>query len=155
MQHRTLIRWQLISINISCLYQRKIARSYIKWYTCFMKFSKQNYLKKICGKTAVTGIIPSMPMTEREFDNNLNKYLIIYLIIGTIMMICSFIQTMCWEYVSEHQVHSMRKLYFSEITRQDISWYDTNDNGNLPNKLSEWMIWRHWSIGIIRRHNIL
>ncbi len=46
---------------------------------------------------------------------------------------------MCWEYTSEHQVHTIRKVYFSEIIRQDITWYDTNEDGNLPNKLSEYV----------------
>lgn len=44
---------------------------------------------------------------------------------------------MCWEYVSEHLVHTIRKIYFGRILRQDISWYDQNDEGNLPNKLAE------------------
>lgn len=47
------------------------------------------------------------------------------------------LQTMTWEYASEHQVHTIRKVYFAQILRQDISWYDKNEDGNLPNKLSE------------------
>lgn len=47
------------------------------------------------------------------------------------------LQTMTWEYASEHQVHTIRKIYFAQILRQDISWYDKNEDGNLPNKLSE------------------
>lgn len=46
-------------------------------------------------------------------------------------------QTFCWEFASEHRVFNMRKIYFKQILHQDISWYDKNENGNLPNKLSE------------------
>lgn len=108
-------------------------------------------------------------MTETEFEQILNKYFIIYAVIGTLIMISSFfqvrkylppapthfvkdtfqtlkillslcffnLQTMFWEYVSEHQVHTIRKIYFAQILHQEINWYDENDEGNLPNKLAE------------------
>ncbi|XKL66217.1 hypothetical protein PGB90_009637 [Kerria lacca] len=79
----------------------------------------------------------SPPLSESEFNNSLDVYFIIYLIIGTLLFLSSFIQTICWELSSEHQVHTLRKLYFAEIIRQDISWYDQNNDGNLPNKLSD------------------
>ncbi|KAK7600963.1 hypothetical protein V9T40_008404 [Parthenolecanium corni] len=79
----------------------------------------------------------NLQMTETEFEQILNKYFIIYAVIGTLIMISSFFQTMFWEYVSEHQVHTIRKIYFAQILHQEINWYDENDEGNLPNKLAD------------------
>jgi hypothetical protein len=37
----------------------------------------------------------------------------------------------------ERQVHHLRRIFFSQILRQDITWYDENEEGDLPHKLSE------------------
>ncbi|XKL66216.1 hypothetical protein PGB90_009636 [Kerria lacca] len=39
--------------------------------------------------------------------------------------------------VAERQVYKLRQILFKQILRQDIGWYDKNDNGNLALKLSD------------------
>lgn len=42
-----------------------------------------------------------------------------------------------WELAAERVVYNIRIKYLSQILRQDISWYDVTDDGNLSNKLAE------------------
>lgn len=48
-------------------------------------------------------------------------------------------KTLCWEMSSERQVYCLRKMFISQILRQDITWFDLNDKGDLSTKLSEYV----------------
>lgn len=48
-------------------------------------------------------------------------------------------QTYCWEIACERQVHRLRKIFYRQILRQEMSWYDLNDGGDLTTKLSEYV----------------
>lgn len=72
-----------------------------------------------------------------EFHKRINLIFLLYVAIGIISLISSFIQIFSWEYSSERRVKRLRQLYFSQVIRQDISWFDTHDDGNLSNKLSD------------------
>jgi len=46
-------------------------------------------------------------------------------------------QTFCWEISCERQIHHLRKIFYRQILRQEIGWYDLSDDGDLTAKLSE------------------
>ncbi|RZF44771.1 hypothetical protein LSTR_LSTR000723 [Laodelphax striatellus] len=72
-----------------------------------------------------------------EFLQSMNKYSLYYFYIGVVVLFSSFIQTACWEYSAERQVQRLHRIFFSQILRQDISWYETNNEGDLTSKLSD------------------
>jgi len=39
----------------------------------------------------------------------------------------------------ERQVYRLRNVFFSQIIRQDITWFDTNQSGDLTSKLFEYV----------------
>lgn len=49
-------------------------------------------------------------------------------------------QTWCWEMACERQVYRLRNVFFSQIIRQDITWFDTNQSGDLTTKLFEYVV---------------
>ncbi|KAL1137860.1 hypothetical protein AAG570_009556, partial [Ranatra chinensis] len=48
-----------------------------------------------------------------------------------------FFKTYCWELVSERQVYKLRQIFFSQLLRQDASWYDKNNQGDFNVKLTD------------------
>lgn len=79
------------------------------------------------------------PWTNKpsDFMQFMTQYSIYYSYIGAGVFIASFIQTLCWELACERQVHQLRQIFFAQILRQDISWYDCNQGGDLTTKLSD------------------
>jgi ABC-type multidrug transport system fused ATPase/permease subunit len=53
------------------------------------------------------------------------------------MHFCIYFQTLCWELACERQVYRLRQIFFSQVLRQDITWFDQNQSGDLTTKLSE------------------
>ncbi|XP_025201296.1 multidrug resistance protein 1A-like isoform X2 [Melanaphis sacchari] len=76
-------------------------------------------------------------LSPEEFYNYMTKYSLYYLYIGCIVLLAAFIQTYCWEIACERQVHRLHKEFYSQILRQEISWYDLSDDGDLTTKLSD------------------
>ncbi|GLH02052.1 Multidrug resistance protein homolog 65 [Gryllus bimaculatus] len=80
------------------------------------------------------------PDKLEEFDDlkqTMSQFSIYYLYIGIGVLVAAFIQTLCWEMACERQVYRMRQMFFSQMLRQDISWYDQNQSGDLTTKLSD------------------
>jgi ABC-type multidrug transport system fused ATPase/permease subunit len=48
-----------------------------------------------------------------------------------------FLQTLCWEVTCERQVNQLRHIFFAQILRQDLSWYDCNKEVDITTKLSD------------------
>lgn len=76
-------------------------------------------------------------LSPEEFHNYMTKYSLYYLYIGCVVLLAALIQTFCWEIACERQIHRLRKVFYSQILRQEISWYDLSDDGDLITKLSD------------------
>ncbi|XP_050434282.1 ATP-dependent translocase ABCB1-like [Adelges cooleyi] len=76
-------------------------------------------------------------MSPEEFYNYMTKFSLYYLYIGVGVLFAAFIQTLCWEIACERQVHRLRKIFYRQILRQEISWYDLSDGGDMTTKLSD------------------
>lgn len=46
-------------------------------------------------------------------------------------------QNACWAYSGERQIERIRKAYITAILRQDITWFDKNNPGELSSKVAE------------------
>nr|CAD7393557.1 unnamed protein product [Timema cristinae] len=76
-------------------------------------------------------------LSPEEFRIYMSQFSFYYLAIGAGVLVAAFIQTLCWELACEHQVYRLRQIFFAQMLRQDISWYDKNQSGDLTIKLSD------------------
>ncbi|CAG2059161.1 unnamed protein product, partial [Timema podura] len=76
-------------------------------------------------------------LSPEEFRIYMSWFSLYYLAIGAGVLVAAFIQTLCWELACEHQVYRLRQIFFAQMLRQDISWYDKNQSGDLTIKLSD------------------
>ncbi|VDL71641.1 unnamed protein product [Nippostrongylus brasiliensis] len=44
----------------------------------------------------------------------------------------------CWETFSERITHKLRQIYLKAVLRQQISWFDMQQTGNLTARLTDW-----------------
>ncbi|XP_008178172.1 multidrug resistance protein 1A isoform X2 [Acyrthosiphon pisum] len=75
------------------------------------------------------------PLTPEEFDRYMTQFSLYYLYIGIVVLLSAYTQTWCWEMACERQVYRLRNVFFSQIVRQDITWFDTNQSSDLTSKL--------------------
>ncbi|KAE9524995.1 hypothetical protein AGLY_015045 [Aphis glycines] len=75
------------------------------------------------------------PLSPEEFNSYMTQFALYYLYIGIAVLISAYIQTWCWEMACERQVYRLRNVFFSQIIRQDITWFDTNQSNDLTSKL--------------------
>ncbi|KAK0428165.1 hypothetical protein QR680_010647 [Steinernema hermaphroditum] len=78
-----------------------------------------------------------MPISQQEFNESVQLYCWYYLFLGILMFASSYIQIACWESVAERLVHKIRKTYLKAILRQQISWFDLQQTGDLTSKLTD------------------
>ncbi|XP_075237871.1 ATP-dependent translocase ABCB1-like [Lycorma delicatula] len=81
----------------------------------------------------------SSPMTPVQFTHYMGTFSMYYLCIGLGVLITSYIQVVCWELAAEKQIHRLHQVFFGQVLRQDITWYDlrTKDDGDLTTKLAD------------------
>ncbi|XP_059477144.1 ATP-dependent translocase ABCB1-like isoform X2 [Neocloeon triangulifer] len=79
----------------------------------------------------------SHALTPEEFTAYMSIFALYYVFIGLGVLVAAFMQTLCWELACERQVYRLRQLFFAQILRQDITWFDRNQSGDLTNKLSD------------------
>ncbi|XP_012942089.1 ATP-dependent translocase ABCB1 [Aplysia californica] len=64
---------------------------------------------------------------------------IIYQFIGIAFgaFLGGFLAVSCWQWAAEIQVSEMRKTFFRAVMRQDMSWFDVNESGEISSRFSE------------------
>ncbi|KAE9553369.1 hypothetical protein FO519_003432 [Halicephalobus sp. NKZ332] len=89
----------------------------------------------VLGRPANNTDVP--PISREEFNEGVALYSLYYLILGIAMFITSYAQIACWESVAERMVHKLRNNYLLSTLRQEISWFDTKQTGNLTSRLTD------------------
>ncbi|CAB3408101.1 unnamed protein product [Caenorhabditis bovis] len=77
------------------------------------------------------------PITREEFNAEVSRYCIYYLVLGVAMFITSHIQIAGFELYAERLVHRLRQNYLRAILRQQIEWFDKQQTGNLTARLTD------------------
>ncbi|RCN31741.1 ABC transporter, ATP-binding protein, partial [Ancylostoma caninum] len=88
------------------------------------------------GKTDPNGL-PGV--TRKEFDDQVKLFCYYYLGLGIAMFTTSYVQIVCWETFAERITHRLRQIYLKAILRQQISWFDEQQTGNLTARLTEYV----------------
>uniref|UniRef100_A0A3Q3EQS3 ATP-binding cassette, sub-family B (MDR/TAP), member 4 n=1 Tax=Labrus bergylta TaxID=56723 RepID=A0A3Q3EQS3_9LABR len=64
-------------------------------------------------------------------------YAIYYSIMGFGVLLAAYIQVSFWTLAAGRQIRQIRRLFFHSIMRQEISWYDVNETGELNTRLTD------------------
>ncbi|VDO83812.1 unnamed protein product [Heligmosomoides polygyrus] len=76
-------------------------------------------------------------LTRQEFDDQVQMFCYYYLGLGVAMFTTSYIQIVCWETFAERITYKLRQIYLKAILRQQISWFDVQQTGNLTARLTD------------------
>lgn len=58
---------------------------------------------------------------------------------GAGVLVAAYLQVALWALAAGRQVKRIRVLFFHQIMRQDIGWFDVNETGELNTRLTEWV----------------
>ncbi|KAK6044075.1 ABC transporter transmembrane region [Cooperia oncophora] len=76
-------------------------------------------------------------ITKAEFDREVTMYCFYYLGLGFAIFATSYVQIACWETFAERITHKLRQIYLKAILRQQMSWFDVRQTGNLTARLTD------------------
>lgn len=79
----------------------------------------------------------SVEALKDKLMDDMRKFAIYYTSFGVASFILSYGQFTCFLSVSYRVSYKIRVALFGNIIRQEISWYDTNDTGELNTRLTE------------------
>ncbi|CAJ1062228.1 ATP-binding cassette%2C sub-family B (MDR/TAP), member 4 [Xyrichtys novacula] len=65
------------------------------------------------------------------------RYAIYYSIMGAVVLVAAYIQVSFWTLAAGRQVKRIRQLFFHSIMRQEISWFDVTETGELNTRLTD------------------
>lgn len=83
------------------------------------------------------GMSDKGPEAADEFHESVMFYVIGNVILGTILLIFSYIATVLMNYTALNQVFKIKWLYLQSALNQDVAWYDTNKTGDFASKMAE------------------
>ncbi|XP_061185823.1 ATP-dependent translocase ABCB1-like [Saccostrea echinata] len=73
---------------------------------------------------------------SEDLLDTMTLFVYYYIGIGGGVLIFGYGQVACWVTAAERQTHRIRIAFFRNIMRQEISWFDTHDSGELNTRLS-------------------
>lgn len=65
------------------------------------------------------------------------RYAIYYSILGFVVMVAAYMQVSFWTLAAGRQVKRIRSRFFHCIMKQEISWFDVTETGELNTRLTE------------------
>ncbi|WAQ94713.1 MDR1-like protein [Mya arenaria] len=93
----------------------------------------------------------NMQVIQDAIDNDLlevmRKFALYYIGIGCGVIVLGYCQVMFWMVASERQTHRIRTSFYSNILRQNIGWFDTNESAELNSRLTNDISKIHDGIG--------
>ncbi|KAM6152196.1 ATP-dependent translocase ABCB1-like [Erethizon dorsatum] len=73
----------------------------------------------------------------RHLEEEMTTYAYYYTGIGAGVLIAAYIQVSFWCLAAGRQIHKIRKQFFHAIMKQEISWFDVHDVGELNTRLTD------------------
>nr|AJG01604.1 ATP-binding cassette sub-family B MDR/TAP member 1 [Dreissena polymorpha] len=93
----------------------------------------------------------SLDVIQSSIDNDLlevmQTYALYFIGIGCGVVVFGYLQVMLWMVASERQTHRIRTMFYSNILRQNIGWFDVNESTELNSRLTSDISKIHDGIG--------
>lgn len=64
----------------------------------------------------------------------------IMITLGCILLVFAALQYYCFSMLTKRLTHKLRMAWFKAVVRQDIGWFDTNNAGEMPGRISSALI---------------
>ncbi|XP_060081688.1 ATP-dependent translocase ABCB1-like [Ylistrum balloti] len=84
---------------------------------------------------------------DTDFLGQMRTFSLYYVGIGCGVILLGYAQVAFWSLAAERQSHRIRKKFFRNVMRQDMTWFDTHDSGQLNTRLSDDINKIHSGIG--------
>lgn len=72
-----------------------------------------------------------------QFQDQMTTYAYYYTGLGFAVLVAGYIQISFWTLAAGRQIKKIRKNFFHAVLRQEISWFDVNDAGELNTRLTD------------------
>lgn len=76
-------------------------------------------------------------MMNSTLQEDMQRYAIYYSILGFVVMVAAYMQVSFWTLSAGRQVRRIRSRFFHCIMKQDISWFDITETGELNTRLTD------------------
>ncbi|XP_073533538.1 ATP-dependent translocase ABCB1 [Phyllobates terribilis] len=74
---------------------------------------------------------------SNKFQDDMTTYAYYYSGLGFGVLLAGYIQVAFWTLAAARQIKKIRKNFFHAVLRQEISWFDINDAGELNTRLTD------------------
>ncbi|XP_069815586.1 ATP-dependent translocase ABCB1-like isoform X2 [Dendropsophus ebraccatus] len=78
----------------------------------------------------------AMINASHQLEEKMTTYAYYYTGIGFAVLLAGYIQVSLWTLAAARQIKKIRKNFFHAVLRQEISWFDVNDAGELNTRLT-------------------
>uniref|UniRef100_A0AAX7U7S3 ATP-binding cassette sub-family B member 5 n=1 Tax=Astatotilapia calliptera TaxID=8154 RepID=A0AAX7U7S3_ASTCA len=75
--------------------------------------------------------------TNSTLEEEMTGHAIYFSIMGAGVLVAAYLQVALWALAAGRQVKRIRILFFHQIMRQDIGWFDVNETGELNTRLTD------------------
>uniref|UniRef100_A0A3Q0RYQ1 ATP-binding cassette sub-family B member 5 n=1 Tax=Amphilophus citrinellus TaxID=61819 RepID=A0A3Q0RYQ1_AMPCI len=80
---------------------------------------------------------PNVTQINNTLEKDMTGYAIQFSILGAVVLVAAYLQVSLWTLAAGRQVKRIRTLFFHQIMRQDIGWFDINETGELNTRLTD------------------
>ncbi|XP_030604928.1 ATP-dependent translocase ABCB1 [Archocentrus centrarchus] len=80
---------------------------------------------------------PNVTQINNTLEEDMTGYAIQFSILGAVVVVAAYLQVSLWTLAAGRQVKRIRSLFFHQIMRQDIGWFDINETGELNTRLTD------------------
>ncbi|KAG8443194.1 hypothetical protein GDO86_011850 [Hymenochirus boettgeri] len=74
---------------------------------------------------------------SRKLQDDMALYAYYYTGLGFGVLLCAYLQISFWTLSAGRQIRKIRRNFFHAVLRQEISWFDVNDAGELNSRLTD------------------
>lgn len=85
----------------------------------------------------MTNANPNVTVYNSTLEEDMTTFAIYYSIMGFGVLLAAYIQVSFWTLAAGRQVKRIRRLFFHSIMKQEISWFDVNETGELNTRLTD------------------
>ena len=72
-----------------------------------------------------------------NIEEEIHPLIIYFVINGCVSLVSAFLGTWLWSWSGERQMARIRQQFFASIMKQDMTWFDTHEVGELNTRLAE------------------
>ncbi|KAM4705168.1 ATP-dependent translocase ABCB1-like [Rhinophrynus dorsalis] len=81
--------------------------------------------------------VQSLINASNTLQEQMTTYAYYYTGLGFGVLVCAYIQISFWTLAAGRQIRKIRRNFFHSVLRQEISWFDVNDAGELNTRLTD------------------